>query len=109
MIEKEGAMNDIPIVGLHCLEKERLLGSQRLIILDKMDFEFCILVDHENNKVHIYLNEESNIRVAWILRLLKQHVTGKKGSHCKYIFIFIYNLKIFLSMPKKQKLKTISL
>lgn len=87
MIEKEGAMNDIPIVGLHCLEKKRLLGSQRLIIIDKIDLEYCILVDHENNNIHIYLNEESNIRVAWILRLLKQHVAGKKGSHCKYIFI----------------------
>ena len=90
MIEKEGSLSDIPVIDLHCLEKSRLLGSQRLIVIDKVDLKYCLLLDHENNLVTIYLNEESNIRTGWIIRLLKDNVAGKKGSHCKYIFIFLY-------------------
>ena len=73
--------DDCPIVNLGSLDKARLLGDQKMIIVDKQDSHYVLLVNHKQNKVTVFLNPESNIKLGWIIRLIKNSICGKKGLH----------------------------
>ena len=73
-------MQDTPIIDLGNLDKSRLLGDQKLIVTDKEDSHYLVLVDYAANKTTVFLNPDSNVKLAWILRLLKRSIV-KKGWH----------------------------
>lgn len=81
MIQSEADEDPIPIVGLQHLDKLRLLGSRGLIVLDKIESEYFVMIDYVNNTVYSMIYPDSNIRVAWILKLIKENIVGKPGMH----------------------------
>ena len=81
MIQSEADEDPIPIIGLQHLDKLRLLGSRGLIVLDKIASEYMVMIDNVNNTVYSMIYPDSNIRVAWILKLIKENIVGKPGMH----------------------------
>ena len=81
MIQSEANEDPIPIIGLQHLDKLRLLGSRGLIVLDKIESEYMVMIDYVNNTVYSMIYPDSNIRVAWILKLIKENIVGKPGKH----------------------------
>lgn len=78
-------MVDTPIIDLGSLDKARLLGDQKLIVIDRQDYHYLVLVNYRADKTTVFLNPDSNVKLAWILRLLKKALVGKKGWHWKII------------------------
>ena len=74
-------MVDTPIIDLGSLDKARLLGDQKLIVIDRQDYHYLVLVNYRADKTTVFLNPDSNVKLAWILRLLKKALVGKKGWH----------------------------
>ena len=74
-------MSDIPIIDLGNLDRARLLGDGKMIVIDRQDSHYLVLVDYIGDKTTVFLNPESNVKLAWILRLLKKSLVGIKGWH----------------------------